>query len=69
MSPPTPRIAVDALGKDAVKGVTMPGPFSSEGSWKDSEVLAKRLGIDRKTLYRKMRQYNLWNASATGTGK
>ena len=38
-------IAVDALGKDAVKGVTMPGPFSSEGSWKDSEDLAKRLGI------------------------
>lgn len=38
-------IAVDALGKDAVKGVTMPGPFSSEGSWKDSEALAKALGI------------------------
>ena len=38
-------IAVDALGKDAVKGVTMPGPFSSEGSWKDSEDLAKALGI------------------------
>lgn len=39
-------IAVDALGKDAVKGVTMPGPFSSEGSWKDSEELAKNLGIE-----------------------
>jgi NAD+ synthase (glutamine-hydrolysing) len=39
-------IAVDALGKDAVKGVTMPGPFSSEGSWKDSEALAKNLGIE-----------------------
>ena len=39
-------IAVDALGKDAVKGVTMPGPFSSEGSWKDSEALAKALGIE-----------------------
>jgi len=38
-------IAVDALGKDAVKGVTMPGPFSSEGSWKDSEQLAKNLEI------------------------
>ncbi|MFH0985787.1 MAG: NAD+ synthase [Candidatus Omnitrophota bacterium] len=38
-------IAVDALGKDSVKGVTMPGPFSSEGSWKDSEYLAKALGI------------------------
>jgi NAD+ synthase (glutamine-hydrolysing) len=42
-------IAVDALGKDAVKGVTMPGPFSSEGSWKDSEVLAKNLGIEFET--------------------
>jgi NAD+ synthase (glutamine-hydrolysing) len=39
-------IAVDALGKGAVKGVTMPGPFSSEGSWTDSEDLAKRLGIE-----------------------
>jgi len=39
-------IAADALGKDAVKGVTMPGPFSSVGSWKDSEELAKRLGIE-----------------------
>ncbi len=39
-------IAVDALGKEAVKGVTMPGPFSSEGSWKDSEQLAKNLGIE-----------------------
>ncbi len=39
-------ITVDALGKDAVKGVTMPGPFSSEGSWRDSEQLAKNLGIE-----------------------
>jgi len=39
-------IAVDALGHGAVKGVTMPGPFSSVGSWKDSEELAKRLGIE-----------------------
>jgi NAD+ synthase (glutamine-hydrolysing) len=38
-------IAVDALGKEAVKGVTMPGPFSSKGSWKDSEDLAKTFGI------------------------
>ena len=39
-------IAVDALGNHSVKGVTMPGPFSSEGSWKDSEDLAKNLGIE-----------------------
>ena len=39
-------LAVDALGADAVTGVTMPGPFSSPGSWKDSELLAKKLGIE-----------------------
>jgi NAD+ synthase (glutamine-hydrolysing) len=49
-------LAVDALGAGAVKGVTMPGPFSSEGSWKDSEQLAKNLGIEFevkpiKTMY------------------
>lgn len=38
-------LATDALGPDAVTGVTMPGNYSSEGSWKDSEELAKRLGI------------------------
>lgn len=39
-------IAADALGKKAVTGVTMPGSYSSEGSWKDSEKLAKNFGID-----------------------
>ena len=42
-------IAVDALGQDAVKGVTMPGPFSSAGSWRDSKQLAKNLGIEFET--------------------
>jgi len=42
-------IAVDALGKDAVKGVTLPGPYSSEGSWKDAEILARNLGIEFET--------------------
>jgi len=42
-------IAMDALGKDAVKGVTMPGPFSSKGSWMDSKDLAKALGIEFET--------------------
>ena len=50
-------IAVDALGAEAVKGVTMPGPFSSTGSWRDSEELARRLGIGLvtkpiRTLYK-----------------
>lgn len=38
-------IAVDALGAGAVRGITMPSQYSSEGSWKDSMDLAKNLGI------------------------
>ena len=40
----TCAIAVDALGPEAVWGVTMPARYSSEGSLHDSEVLARRLG-------------------------
>ncbi len=40
----TAAIAVDALGPEAVWGITMPARYSSEGSWKDSEDLAERLG-------------------------
>jgi NAD+ synthase (glutamine-hydrolysing) len=38
-------IAVDALGAENVLGVSMPGPFSSEGSKGDAAALAKNLGI------------------------
>ncbi len=38
-------IAVRALGPDAVTGVTMPGPFSSEGSVTDAHALADNLGM------------------------
>ncbi|OGW04232.1 MAG: NAD+ synthase [Nitrospinae bacterium RIFCSPLOWO2_12_39_16] len=41
----TAVIAVDALGKDNVIGVSMPSPFSSVGSIKDSEDLSNNLGI------------------------
>ncbi|NWG03282.1 MAG: NAD+ synthase [Syntrophaceae bacterium] len=41
----TAAIAVDALGKKGVVGVTMPSQFSSRGSIEDSEFLAKNLGI------------------------
>jgi len=41
----TAVIAVDALGRDSVRGVTMPSAFSSQGSINDSEELARRLGI------------------------
>ena len=41
----TAVIAVDALGPDAVLGISMPSRFSSEHSRTDAEDLAKRLGI------------------------
>ncbi len=39
-------IAADALGAQNVRGVGMPGPYSSEGSIRDAEALARNLGID-----------------------
>lgn len=38
-------IAVDAVGKENVVGVSMPGPFSSEHSFEDAKKLADNLGI------------------------
>jgi len=38
-------IAVDALGKENVTGVGMPGPYSSPGSLNDARDLAANLGI------------------------
>ena len=43
-------IAVDALGGENVLGVSMPGPFSSQGSKGDAQALAKNLGIQFHTL-------------------
>jgi NAD+ synthase (glutamine-hydrolysing) len=43
-------IAVEALGAENVLGVSMPGPFSSEGSKADAKVLAQNLGIEFLTL-------------------
>jgi NAD+ synthase/NAD+ synthase (glutamine-hydrolysing) len=39
-------IATDALGKESVLGVGMPGPYSSEGSIRDAKKLAENLGIE-----------------------
>jgi NAD+ synthase/NAD+ synthase (glutamine-hydrolysing) len=39
-------IAVDALGKENVIGVGMPGPYSSEHSLTDARELANNLGIE-----------------------
>lgn len=38
-------IAVDALGRERVVGVAMPGPYSSHHSLEDAEALARNLGI------------------------
>lgn len=39
-------IATEALGKQSVLGVGMPGPYSSEGSIRDAKKLAENLGIE-----------------------
>lgn len=41
----TAAIAVDAVGRENVTGVGMPGPFSSEGSIADARSMAELLGI------------------------
>ena len=46
----TVAIAVEALGKDNVLGVSMPGPYSSPGSWEDARALAAHLGIRLEVL-------------------
>ena len=43
-------IAADALGAVNVTGVSMPGPYSSEGSVRDAQELAMNLGIELITL-------------------
>jgi NAD+ synthase/NAD+ synthase (glutamine-hydrolysing) len=43
-------IAVTALGKENVLGVSMPGPYSSEGSKTDAQALAHNLGIEFRTM-------------------
>ncbi len=46
----TACVAVDALGRENVIGVGMPGPYSSQGSIDDSVELAKNLGIRFETV-------------------
>lgn len=42
----TACLAVEALGKENVLGITMPSCYSSEGSVTDSQALARNLGIE-----------------------
>jgi NAD+ synthase (glutamine-hydrolysing) len=46
----TAVIAVDALAADNVLGVFMPSPYTSRESREDTQELARRLGIELKTL-------------------
>lgn len=41
----TAAVAVDAVGRENVRGVAMPGPFSSEHSVADARAMAERLAI------------------------
>jgi NAD+ synthase/NAD+ synthase (glutamine-hydrolysing) len=41
----TAAVAVEALGAENVMGVSMPGPYSSEGSVTDAREMADKLGI------------------------
>ena len=41
----TAALAVDAVGRENVTGVGMPGPFSSPGSISDARELAEKLGV------------------------
>ena len=41
----TAAIASEAIGRENVIGVGMPGPYSSPGSIEDARALAKNLGI------------------------
>jgi NAD+ synthetase len=46
----TAHLAVEALGRDKVTGVALPGPFSSQHSIEDARALAKNLGIAIRTV-------------------
>ena len=46
----TACIAVDALGKENVHGVSMPSKFSSQHSKDDAKLLSENLGVDYRTI-------------------
>jgi len=43
-------LAADALGPENVSGISMPGPYSSPGSIRDAEALARNLKIDFRVI-------------------
>ncbi|HZV34003.1 MAG TPA: NAD+ synthase [Verrucomicrobiae bacterium] len=43
-------LAVEALGKENVRGVSLPSQFSSQGSLDDAKLLAQHLGIEYEVI-------------------
>lgn len=43
-------IAVDALGKDRVRTVMMPSPYTADISWKDAQEMASRVGVRHEVI-------------------
>jgi NAD+ synthase (glutamine-hydrolysing) len=43
-------VAADALGPDRVTCVSMPSPYSSEGTRSDAQVIAENLGVDYREI-------------------
>lgn len=46
----TAACAVDALGKEHVKGILLPSPYTSKASTEDAKQLADNLGIETMTI-------------------
>jgi NAD+ synthase/NAD+ synthase (glutamine-hydrolysing) len=46
----TAAIAVEAVGRENVTGVAMPGPYSSDHSLRDARAMADKLGIEFKLI-------------------
>jgi NAD+ synthase (glutamine-hydrolysing) len=46
----TLAIAVDALGKERVKAVMLPSPYTSEMSLEDAKAMAEELGVDYSVI-------------------
>jgi NAD+ synthetase len=57
-------IAANALGAENVLGVSMPSPYSSQGSMDDAEALARNLGIQ----YRQISITNAFETVKAGLG-
>lgn len=43
-------IAVDALGRDKVRTVMMPSPYTADISWKDAQEMADRVGVRHEVI-------------------